>query len=302
MLGLPYQGSKRKLSKTLIDYIIEHNPNATVFYDLFGGGGAMTFEALKRKRFKKVIYNELDTGIVELLKKIQKDGVTDEFYKWVSKETFDKLKKENTWVGGLARTCWSFGSGHTSYAYAVEKEENVRLMHAVVANGCKESLVELSNAYGIDISDHLLSVEPIDKRRMSLQRILTQSGFDAYLDQFKRINLVSQLQGLLQSDKLEIHNQSALDFVIDTAPEETVIYLDPPYIGTAKYFKDVNHDSLYEFIEKNSKFKIYVSSYESPLECVAEFRHRTTMGNKVNKEVVERLFCNQKEQISTSLF
>jgi site-specific DNA-adenine methylase len=142
----------------------------------------------------------------------------------------------------------------------------------------------------------------MNSRRLAIRRALKTNGIRFDLEQLERIRQLEGIQNSLQNDKLEIHNQSALDFVIDTAPEEAVVYLDPPYIKTAKYFKDVNHDSLYEFIEKNSKYKIYLSSYESPLECVAEFGHRSILSPRVNKEVIERLFCNQKEQISTSLF
>lgn len=88
-LGLPYMGGKRKLAKPIIDEILQANPKTKYFYDLFGGGGAISFEALKRKKIKKVVYNELNTGIVELLKKIQKEGVTKEFYKWLVRDNLE---------------------------------------------------------------------------------------------------------------------------------------------------------------------------------------------------------------------
>ena len=68
-MAIPYMGSKRKLAKPIIDYILANNPNTKYIYDLFGGGGAISFEALKRKKIKQVHYNELNTGVVELLKK-----------------------------------------------------------------------------------------------------------------------------------------------------------------------------------------------------------------------------------------
>ena len=73
-LGIPYMGGKRKISDKIIDYIVKHNPQAKYIYDLFGGGGAISFEALQHKQFKKVFYNELNTGVAELLRKIQKDN------------------------------------------------------------------------------------------------------------------------------------------------------------------------------------------------------------------------------------
>ena len=103
-LGIPYMGSKRKIAKPLIDYMLNSNPNAKYFYDLFGGGGAMSFEALQRKRFKKVFYNEFNEAIVNLLIKIKTDGVTSEFYEWIDRKTFNKYKDGNCWKSGLVKT------------------------------------------------------------------------------------------------------------------------------------------------------------------------------------------------------
>ena len=128
MIGIPYMGSKRKLSKPIIDFIIAQNPNAKYFYDLFGGGGSVSFEALKRKQFKTVFYNEFNTGVVELLKKIRTDGVTSEFYNWIDRATFEKHKNDNDWFGGLLKTCWSFGNNQNSYLFGKDIEEPKRRM------------------------------------------------------------------------------------------------------------------------------------------------------------------------------
>ena len=110
-LGLPYMGSKRKLAKPIIDLIIANNPNARYFYDLFGGGGAISFEALQRPQFDRVIYNELNTGVVTLLRKIMADGVTDDFYRWVDRDTFNAHKKVTI---GLAVFVRLFGALETT--------------------------------------------------------------------------------------------------------------------------------------------------------------------------------------------
>ena len=65
-LGMPYMGSKRKIAHVLMKYIINQNPYAKYFYDLFGGGGAMSFMALQYPQFGKVVYNEFNTGACEL--------------------------------------------------------------------------------------------------------------------------------------------------------------------------------------------------------------------------------------------
>jgi len=69
-LGIPYMGSKRKLSKKIIDFILKENPNAKYIYDLFGGGASISLEVLNRREIKEVHYNELNTGITSLLKDI----------------------------------------------------------------------------------------------------------------------------------------------------------------------------------------------------------------------------------------
>jgi site-specific DNA-adenine methylase len=57
--GLPYMGSKRKIAADLIRYMANANPDAVHFYDLFGGGGAMSFAALRSGFFESVHYKLL---------------------------------------------------------------------------------------------------------------------------------------------------------------------------------------------------------------------------------------------------
>ena len=42
-LGLPYMGSKRKIAPKIVDFILDQNPDCKYIYDLFGGGGAVSF-------------------------------------------------------------------------------------------------------------------------------------------------------------------------------------------------------------------------------------------------------------------
>ena len=108
-LGLPYMGSKRKIAQQLVDFILKENPHAEYVYDLFGGGGAISFDFIQRPQIKKVFYNELNTGIVELLKKIKTEKVTDpKFFEFIDKETFNKHKYDQDWFGGFVKSCYSF--------------------------------------------------------------------------------------------------------------------------------------------------------------------------------------------------
>src|SRR5699024_1070901 len=86
------------------------HPEAVNFYDVFGGGGAISLEALRWQW--KVYYNELNPHVFQLMKYLKEtDKLGDEFYKWYSREEFFKaLESEPTYLTGFLLTCWSFGN------------------------------------------------------------------------------------------------------------------------------------------------------------------------------------------------
>jgi site-specific DNA-adenine methylase len=354
-LGMPYMGGKRKLSKPIIDYIIAHNPKAKYFYDLFGGGGAVSFEALQRSQFKEVNYNELNTGIVELLKKIRNEGVTEEFYQWVSRETFNKHKNDNDWFGGLLKTCWSFGNNQKDYLFGKDIEQYKKNFHLAVVNNidtmkdmqdyCKNYVKE---KYGIEEDLTLTMPKCIDyqERRLDLRMQISNYQKKCNLNQLKQLELLQQLihiqqlkrfqpferieqlkscqqierlnhlKSLQQPQQLErlekiqqlqalenliITNHSYQDVIINTPIDETVIYCDPPYKNTAEYKEKLGHNIFNEWV-KNSPYKIYVSSYESDLNCALEMDHRSTLSQTKNNKVIEKLFCNKVEVIDNERF
>ena len=57
-IGLPYIGSKKKISKKLIEIIKQNLGTDKTIYDIFGGGGAVTFECLMNGL--NVVYNDID--------------------------------------------------------------------------------------------------------------------------------------------------------------------------------------------------------------------------------------------------
>ena len=293
-LGIPYMGSKRKIAKPLIDYMLNSNPNAKYFYDLFGGGGAMSFEALKRKRFKKVFYNEFNEAIVNLLIKIKNDGVTPEFYEWIDRETFNKYKDGNCWKSGLIKTCWSFGNNvDKGYLFGANIEKYKMLLHNIIVNKCQKSILQFEKLTNLQIDNYWLNNDDLHKRRLNIMRLIAKEKGRGDLE---------SLQNLQQLQNLQISNLSYEDVKIETPINETIIYCDPPYKGTGKYQRDIDHDKFLEWV-KNSPYKIYVSSYEFDLPCVFELSHRSSLSATNNsKKVVEKLFCNQEELTKGTLF
>ena len=289
-LGMPYMGSKRRLSREIVDHILTAHPNTKYVWDLFGGGGAISFEFLQRPQIERVVYNELNTGVVELLRKIQKDGITPEFYQWVDRDTFHAHKNDDDWFGGLCKVVWSFGNKQHDYIFGKHIEDLKRQAHECVVNGAP---FELDG-----ISFNNLQGNTINERRLRFRSILSANKKRFDLQQLEQLQQLERLQQLQQLERLNILNQSAFDVVIDTPIEETIIYLDPPYKGTEKYQEDVCHNELKRYID-NSPYTVYLSSYDFDLPVVKQMKHLSTLSSTNNNAAVEKLFCNKTEQKNT---
>ena len=279
-LGIPYMGSKRKLAKRINDFILSRHPECRYFYDLFGGGGAISFDAVQRPQLERVHYNELNTAIVELIKKIRDDGVTDEFYQWVSREEFARIGEGADWRAGLVQTCWSFGNNYEKgYLYGADIEPIKRQAHEFCVDGI--SLPDGTNIASRDVTE----------RRLFLRSYYAKQGrFD--MQHLEALSVIARFD-MEHLERLELSNLDYKSVPIDTPPDQTIIYLDPPYAGTAKYQKGVCHAELLDWILA-SQYTIYVSSYEfDDLQEVAAFSHRSTLSATANNRVTERLFCNR---------
>ena len=67
-VGLPYQGSKKKISKKIVEIIKQNFGTDKPIYDIFGGGGAITAECILNGL--DVRYNDLDEAITDMFKKV----------------------------------------------------------------------------------------------------------------------------------------------------------------------------------------------------------------------------------------
>jgi len=317
-LGIPYQGSKRKLAGKIIDYILENNPNCKYFYDLFGGGGSISFEAVTRQKFQNVFYNEIDTGVTELLKDILKNGITDKHYQWIDREVFHENKDKATWLGGLCKTIWSFGNNQRYYLFSKDIEAYKKNYHYVIVNNENrlnemQCFVEdyLKTKYGINQKCYLNMPDgnTYNEKRLSIRSQLTEYEKTCkqleqlrqlqQLEQLERLQQLQQLQRLQRLQQLIILNKSYENVIITTPKKETIIYLDPPYITNSSknsYQNPFNvnlNNQLNSFI-MNCPYKVYVSGYSSPFPEVLSIQHRSRVGKNVL--AIERLFCNRPDK------
>lgn len=87
---------------------------------------------------------------------------------------------------------------------------------------------------------------------------------------------------------------SVLSYEQVVIPPDSVIYCDIPYKGTDIYngVKDFDYERFYTWAESQTA-PVFISSYQMPtdrFDCIAEWSHRSTLNDKKNNAVTERIF------------
>ena len=282
-IGLPYQGSKKKISKKIVEIIKQNFGTDKPIYDIFGGGGAITAECLINGL--EVHYNDLDETITSMFQRVlAKDR---EFLKTliVSREEFFKIReKENKTIDDeLKLLVNSFGNDRKTYLYSRKFSDlKYNLAIKIIKNhdtfdGYKKTDT-YKNAY-----------RPFDIGKEKKNQVL---------EQLKRLQQLERLQNI-NINNLEITNHDYTQF---SYLSDAIIYLDPPYENTVLKGYSINEfDSqvFYEWAYNMSKKNIVlISSYEISDErfgCVYEFKTaRSTLQGGTNNDRTEKLFMVKK--------
>ena len=296
-LRIPYMGSKRKICNELFQKMLEIKPNAKYFFDLFGGGGSMSFFALQIGL--KTHYNEKQKGLVDLInyildrsknKQSGKFGIfPDDFYKFITREEFAVLKDEDSIKGQFARICYSFGNNQKDYLFG-DIEELKRLAHDIVVFRNENALAEFNQKNN---SNFVLSGKKTwNERRLDFMAQIPRAS------KIEQLQQLQQLERLEQLERLPAFSISNLDFQevkIETPVVETIIYLDPPYRGTCGYLEGVLHSEIDSYF-LNSPYSCFMSEYNAPFDSVLEIKKESLLNNtKAEKKfVIEKLFYNKK--------
>ena len=309
--GIPYKGSKNKIAENIIAQL----PPAKHFYDLFGGGGAMTHCALMSGKYEFVHYNELNPLVFKAFK-MALNGEFESETRWISREDFEKLKNTDPYVA----VCFSFGNNLKTYAYNKECEKFKKAVHYSIFFNDNSLLKEY-----IDLSNFNYSSNNIKERRLELQRYLTvllrenklerkvYANFNHVgnarnviqnlerLERFMSFNPSGNVQNLLQNmNRLEhipqISNKVILtNLSYEQVPIEndSVIYCDPPYKETGTYLNDFDHEKFYSWL-RSLKQQVFISEYQMPNDFheVFSIKKRVSFSQKQNTQKVEKLFSN----------
>ena len=280
---MPYVGSKNKIAGKIIDKL----PPAKHFYDLFGGGGAMTHCALMSGKYEFVHYNEFNP----LVFKAFKMAINGEFKgenRWISKEDFERLKDFDPYVA----CCFSFGNNFKTYCYAIDREPFKKAVHYSIFFDDNSLL----NKY-IDLKDFKYSSSNIKERRLELQRYMKTNLIESLerLESLERFESLERLQSLesINNGGVLLSNLSYEEVPIEN---DSVIYCDPPYLKVTKKKiynnSDFNHNSFYDWARKQNN--IFISEYTMPddFEVVYQKEKTCCLGLNNNTKTIEKLFVN----------
>ena len=278
--GLPYQGSKSKLAERIVALL----PEAEQLYDLFAGGCAFTHCAMTVSngplgKWRHIRANDI-TDMPQLFLKAISGKYADE-RRWISREDFNRLKDTDPYV----RTVWSFGNKGMAYLYSRELEPYKKALHEMLFAEtvqqrrvlCRTVVKELLPLLGKASPNSLQSLE-------SLERLQS-------LESLKSLKRLQSLQSLESLERLQITQLDYRDVVIEP---NSVIYADPPYIGTEKYGKATfDHEAFYDWCEQQRE-PLFISEYWMPEDrftCIAEWARVSSMcATNKSLRVTERIY------------
>ena len=270
--GLPYQGSKNKIA----EFIIGKLPRAEHFYDLFAGGCAITHCALVSGKYNHIHANDIQVKYPQLFydaahgkyKNESRVITRDEFYMFKDKDA-------------LVELCWSFGNDRKTYLWDKNIEDVKQAACKVIM--CDDRQVRM--LYLREFINNLNSNMTDDEKNKLL-----------------RLQSLERLHRLQRLERLEISGKSYDD--VEILPN-SVVYCDPPYVGTKEYGVEFDHDKFYKWL-RNTNFPVYISEYTMPSDfaIVASIDKISTFSPTNNRTVKqeniyihERFFKSIKEQL-----
>lgn len=280
-IGLPYQGSKKKISKKIVEIIKQNFGTDKPVYDIFGGGGAITAECLLNGL--EVHYNDLDETVTSMFQKVVSED--REYLKTLivsRNEFFEIREKENKTVDDeLKLLVNSFGYDRKTYLYSKEFSD---LKHNLVTE-----IIEKHDTFdGYKKTEtYKKAYRPFDVGKEKKNQVLNQ------------LKPLQQLERLQQLQCVEATN---LDYTEFSGVENAILYLDPPYENTllkGYSIHEFNSQSFYDWAYEMSKKNIVlISSYEisdERFECVYEFKNaRSTLSGGNRGKRTEKLFMVKK--------
>lgn len=259
-IGFPYIGSKCKQSKQFINFLINEHGTEFTLYDVFAGGCAITFEAMKNNI--KVVPNIYDFRIVRMLEYIYSEDYNP-IDILTNREAFYELRTKQhedcTGLELLKLLCNSFCYNFKDYLYNKDISE--------FKNNLGKIILE---KYGVCEYRKTDEYQKIFKelKEQNDTTILTKRNDNGLVDLF-----LFQIQNI---DRIhEIHRIAKKPFEFTTKDykelkindKNGIIYLDPPYFhdgcNNQNYVGNVEFNEFIEWCRNQKCSAMYLSSYRN---------------------------------------
>lgn len=270
IFGLPYKGSKNAIAQHIIDML----PPADNFYDLFGGGGAVSHCA-----GKYIHYNEINPLVFECFVNSCR-GFYKKENRWISRTDFNKQKTSDAY----AALCFSFGNNMRGYAYGEDIEEYKKALHYSIFFDDNKLLSNYFNLNDFKYSSEIISLRY--KEIIQFIKTFKPERKMTELQNFEALRRLQALQGLNVSCTCGSYENIEIE-------KNSVIYCDPPYAETEGYSHHFDHEAFYSWskLQRN----IFISEYKMPSDftCLGEVKKSVTYhpnDNSLKKK--EKLYTN----------
>ena len=277
-IGLPYKGSKKKISKKIVEIIKQNFGTDRPIYDIFGGGGAITAECLINGL--EVHYNDLDETVTSMFQKVVSEDRDYLKTLIVSRDEFFKIReKENKTVDEeLKLLVNSFGNNRKGYLYSKE-------------------LSDLKYNLAVKI---IKNHDTFDGYKKTETYLKAKNAFKS--QPLQTLHQLGPLQQLERLQRLERPEATNLDYKAFSDIENAILYLDPPYEGAKNKgysIHEFNSQPFYDWAYEMSKKNIVIiSSYEisdERFQCVYEFKKaKSTLAAQGYGVKTEKLFMVKK--------
>ena len=293
--GMPYMGSKNSIAA----WIVNQLPPAKHFYDVFGGGGAITHAAVLSGKYRHVHYNELNPLVCKGFEMAINGGFKDET-RWISREDFFRLRNADPY----AAICFSFGNNLRDYIYGKDIEDYKRALHYLIFFDERKDFEKYFDLSGFEFS----SKTDIDKRYSEIKPVIKQKGGHSLqvenISRQRRLIQLQGLEGLMRLQGLEGLSVTCGSYNTMNFEPDSIVYCDPPYEDTRTYTgnDEVSFDTD-EFLNwaKNQTVPVFISERK---EINGGGFWKFAEKNKVSlldfkaenrRSFTEKLYCNRAD-------
>ena len=291
-LGLPYKGSKNTIAVDLVKCM----PRGKKLLDACCGGGAVLMAAAMSGRWEKVVGNDLNPATIALLDAvlIHKGQIEYEHPPVCTRDDFaNSLQRiENgdfSIQDCVNKYCASFGNDGKTYLYGKQIEEYKLAAEQMLTADTLDQRRKFYRKFHALINTD----DSEDKERLQSLQLLQRLQSLERLERLERLQSLQRLQSLERLERLERLDIFDIDY-----KEFDVVYFDIPYKGTNKYDFEFDYDRFYDLfksLKTDLKINAFLSEYDAPFTCVAEFEKKQLMAASVGttkKTSKERLFYN----------